>query len=167
MVVICLPSAALTGSEQERTGSPSRWTVQAPHCAMPQPYLVPVRPTFSRIAHSSGVSGSTSTWKVLPLIVRFAIAFPWLLHPSIELQMDGLESGSLQIKIPRLAQTADVSTPDITGRDVANPISPICRRHDRRQPDTKSICATDQNDFCAAGIVAGPPARAIRRCSPA
>ena len=60
MVVIFLPSAALTGTTQERTGSPSMCTVQAPHCATPQPYLVPVRPTCSRIAHSSGVSGSTS-----------------------------------------------------------------------------------------------------------
>src|ERR1700682_2734085 len=43
---------------------------------MPQPYLVPVRPAFSRIAHNSGVSASTSTSKALPLIVRFAIACP-------------------------------------------------------------------------------------------
>src|SRR6266436_4134139 len=42
---------------------------------MPQPYLVPVSPTFSLIAQSSGVSCSTSTSIVLPLIVRFAIAF--------------------------------------------------------------------------------------------
>src|SRR5215475_5280033 len=49
---------------------------------MPQPYLVPVSPTFSRIAQSSGVSGSTSTVKDLPLIVRFAIAIPfhWSIH---------------------------------------------------------------------------------------
>src|ERR1700694_1451541 len=59
------------------------WTVQAPHCAMPQPYLVPVSPTFSRIAQSSGVSSSTSTVIDLPLIVRFAIAYP-LLAQSIE-----------------------------------------------------------------------------------
>jgi hypothetical protein len=43
---------------------------------MPQPYLVPVSPTFSRIAHSNGVSSSTSTLIDLPLIVRFAIACP-------------------------------------------------------------------------------------------
>src|ERR687898_880671 len=49
------------------------WTVQAPHWAMPQPYLVPVRPTFSRIAQSSGVLGSTSTSYALPLMVRRAI----------------------------------------------------------------------------------------------
>ena len=57
MVVICLPAASLTETPQERIATPSIWTVQAPHCAMPQPYLVPVRPTFSRIAQSSGVSG--------------------------------------------------------------------------------------------------------------
>ena len=73
MVVICLPSAALTGSEQERTGAPSRCTVQAPHCAMPQPYLVPVKPTFSRIAHSSGVSGSILMSCVCPLMVSLAM----------------------------------------------------------------------------------------------
>src|ERR1035437_3161498 len=76
MVVICLPTAALTGNMQERTGAPSMCTVQEPHCATPQPYLVPVRPTCSRIAHNSGVAGSTSTSRVLPLIVRRAIEFP-------------------------------------------------------------------------------------------
>src|SRR3954447_12994061 len=76
MVVICLPAASLTVTPQERIATPSIWTVQAPHCAMPQPYLVPVSPTFSRIAHSSGVSGSTSTSKALPLIVRLAIVSP-------------------------------------------------------------------------------------------
>ena len=49
MVVICLPAASLTGKEQDRTATPSMWTVQAPHWAMPQPYLVPVRPIVSRI----------------------------------------------------------------------------------------------------------------------
>src|SRR5215470_9812801 len=73
MVVICFPSAALTGNEHDRVGSPSTWTVQAPHWAMPQPYLVPVRPTFSRIAHNSGVEGSTSTSCAVPLMVRRAI----------------------------------------------------------------------------------------------
>ena len=56
-----MAAAALAGNEQERVATPSTCTVQAPHCAMPQPYLVPVRPTFSRIAQSSGVLGSTST----------------------------------------------------------------------------------------------------------
>ena len=35
-------------------------TVQAPHWATPQPYLVPVSPCASRITHSSGVSGGPS-----------------------------------------------------------------------------------------------------------
>ena len=46
------------GRTHERTGSPSMCTVQAPHCAMPQPYLVPVSASCSRNTHSSGVSGS-------------------------------------------------------------------------------------------------------------
>jgi hypothetical protein len=34
---------------------------QAPHCAMPQPYLVPVSPISSRMIQSKGVSGSMSS----------------------------------------------------------------------------------------------------------
>src|SRR5262245_17798932 len=73
MVVTCLPSASLTGREQERTASPLTCTVQAPHCAMPHPYLVPVSPTCSRSTHSKGVEGSTSTSFVCPLSVKRAI----------------------------------------------------------------------------------------------
>src|SRR5665811_1834323 len=99
IVVICLPVASLTGTLQERTAMPSIWTVQAPHCAMPQPYLVPVRPIFSRIAQSSGVSGSTSTSNALPLIVRFAIAFPLLgLVPALESDA-GPKTAPVQIQI--------------------------------------------------------------------
>ena len=82
MVVIFLPAAALTGIAQERTGAPSTCTVQAPHCATPQPYFVPVRPTCSRITHSSGVFGSTSTSWVLPLMVkRIMLSPPVVLSP--------------------------------------------------------------------------------------
>src|ERR1700730_13333330 len=104
MVVICLPMASLTCTPQERIATPSIWTVQAPHCAMPQPYLVPVRPAFSLIAQSSGVSGSTSTSNALPLIVRFAIAFPryWFIPSSEPSPGDvGPELGIVQIKILR------------------------------------------------------------------
>ena len=62
MVVIGLPATALTGIEQERVATPAIWTVQAPHCAMPQPYFVPVRPIASRNTHNRGVRGSTSAW---------------------------------------------------------------------------------------------------------
>src|SRR5262249_37983572 len=66
MVTTFLPCTADTGIEQDRTASPSRWTVQAPQAAMPQPYLVPVSPNSSLIAHSSGVSGSTPAWTCFP-----------------------------------------------------------------------------------------------------
>src|SRR6201996_2695276 len=71
---------------------------------MPQPYLVPGRPTFSRIAQSSGVSGSTSTLIDFPLIVRFAIAIPWFIS-SIHRESFGAELGpesrTVQINILR------------------------------------------------------------------
>src|SRR2546422_6910542 len=60
MVVTSSPAARDTAATQDRTASPSRCTVQAPHCAMPQPYFVPVSPRFSRRTQSRGVAGSTS-----------------------------------------------------------------------------------------------------------
>src|SRR5580658_414033 len=61
MVVIGLPTTEETGVTQDRTAWPLTWTVQAPHKAMPQPYLVPCRLSVSRNTHRRGVSGSTST----------------------------------------------------------------------------------------------------------
>ena len=61
MVVIRLPATALTGVTQERIAWPSRCTVQAPHAAMPQPNLVPVRPITSRSTQRRGMSAGTST----------------------------------------------------------------------------------------------------------
>ena len=60
MVVIFAPFKRADRHEHERIGLPSICTVQAPHCAMPQPNFVPVRPTTSRSTQSSGVSGSIS-----------------------------------------------------------------------------------------------------------
>ena len=74
MVTIFLPAAAVTGVTHERTGWPSMCTVQAPHWAIPQPYLVPVRSSESRSTHNSGVSGSTSTCCALPLTFRAIMA---------------------------------------------------------------------------------------------
>src|SRR5215831_7171812 len=71
-MIIPAPTA-LTGTEQDLIATPSMWTVQAPHWAMPQPYLVPVRPSVSRSTHSSGVSGSTSTCCGCSLMVRRSI----------------------------------------------------------------------------------------------
>src|SRR5258708_16475892 len=112
MVVIFLPSAAATGITQERTAAPSMCTVQAPHCAMPQPYLVPVRPTCSRIAHNRGVLGLTLTSSVLPLIVKRAIGFP----PGIAVleisalappKASGLAARPCRVSTPRNAAQRD------------------------------------------------------------
>src|SRR3954462_15244841 len=73
VTILSLAFTALSGTEQERCTSPLRCTEQAPHCATPQPYFVPVRPTCSRITHSSGVSSSTFTSRTLPLIFSFGI----------------------------------------------------------------------------------------------
>jgi hypothetical protein len=61
-----LPAMAETGVTQDRVGSPSTWTVQAPHCEIPQPYFVPVNCSVSRKTQSSGVSGLTSTVRGFP-----------------------------------------------------------------------------------------------------
>src|SRR5918911_702161 len=74
MVTIFASPTEPAGTEQERVATPSISTVQAPHCATPQPYLVPVRPTHSRIAQSSGVSGGPSTSRVVPLIFSRAMS---------------------------------------------------------------------------------------------
>jgi hypothetical protein len=70
MVVTFLLPTIATGIRQERAGTPSTCTVQAPHWPAPQPYLVPTKPSVSRRAHSSGVSSSTSTARGLPLMLR-------------------------------------------------------------------------------------------------
>src|SRR6202035_4191957 len=74
MVTILSPALRLpSGPEQERCTSLLICTEQAPHCATPQPYLVPVRPTCSRMTHSSGVSASACTSRLLPLMLSFVI----------------------------------------------------------------------------------------------
>jgi hypothetical protein len=60
-MVVTAPATSPTDVMQERTAAPSICTVQAPHCATPQPYFVPVRPITSRITHSRGISAGTST----------------------------------------------------------------------------------------------------------
>ena len=60
MVTTCLPAALPTPMMQARTAWPSRWTVQAPHSAMPHPNLVPVSASSSRRYQSKGVAGSPS-----------------------------------------------------------------------------------------------------------
>src|SRR5258708_30076164 len=61
IVVIAEVPMLSTGVMQERMATPSRWTVQAPQSAMPQPNFVPVMPSTSRKTHNKGISPSTST----------------------------------------------------------------------------------------------------------
>src|SRR6202795_3388486 len=74
IVVTARVPIALTGRRQERTGLPSMCTVQAPHCAMPQPNFVPVIPSTSRRTQSSGVSSGASKVLSSPLIFSVAMA---------------------------------------------------------------------------------------------
>src|SRR5438105_2140853 len=53
---------------QERVGTPSTNTVQAPHWPSPQPYLAPVKSRSSRNTLSSGLSASALTPTLVPLM---------------------------------------------------------------------------------------------------
>src|SRR4030095_1439741 len=66
---------AATRTRHAGPAMPARWIVHDPHCATPHPYLVPVSPTCSRIAHSRGVLGSKGSSMDLPLLVKRAM-FP-------------------------------------------------------------------------------------------
>ena len=61
--------------EQERVTTPSTCTEQAPHSAMPQPYLVPVSPTHSRISENS-----------IPIIIRPRLGRPCFGHGRSSVQ---------------------------------------------------------------------------------
>src|ERR1043166_6011277 len=82
MVTTLAPSAAETGVEQERTALPLRCTVHAPQKPAPQPYFVPVRPTWSRMTHRSGVFGSASTETRLSFSVKATMCPPLCLPVS-------------------------------------------------------------------------------------
>src|SRR5574343_125447 len=73
VTIFSLPVSEASGRTQLRVATPSMCTVQAPHWAMPQPYLVPVMLSCSRSTHSSGVSASASTSRTLPLTLSFAM----------------------------------------------------------------------------------------------
>src|SRR5438067_6943481 len=73
VTILSVGLTPLTGNEQDRMTAPLRCTEQAPHWATPQPYLVPVNPTCSRMTHSKGVLSSTLTSYALPLMLSFAM----------------------------------------------------------------------------------------------
>src|SRR5437867_1438834 len=83
MVVMAWPTAALTGVTHDRRGMPSRFTVQAPHSAAPQPNFVPVMPSRSRKTQSRGISGGASTERRPPLMVSVITGSApwWSSHP--------------------------------------------------------------------------------------
>ena len=62
-------------------------TVQAPHCANPQPKCMPCRPSWSRNAYSNGMLGS-STFKAtaLPLTVSLMVVAMTPVNPSLRSQ---------------------------------------------------------------------------------
>src|SRR5256885_8511357 len=64
-----LPTAE-SGVTQERIAWPLRCTVQAPHCATPQPKCGLLSPRSLRSAYSSGMSGSASMVWLLPFTSR-------------------------------------------------------------------------------------------------
>ena len=68
-VRIGLPSACTANIRQERTGSPSTITVQAPQTPCSQPMCVPVCPQSSRIASASVRRGSTAIAWSRPLML--------------------------------------------------------------------------------------------------
>src|SRR5207302_4808508 len=70
MVVIGRAPTVETGVTHDRVASPPRCTVHAPHCAIPQPNLVPVKPSVSRNTQSSGMSPGTLTRWDWPLTER-------------------------------------------------------------------------------------------------
>src|SRR5512140_2331908 len=90
-----------SGIEHERATVPLKCTEQAPHCATPQPYFVPVRPTCSRITHRSGVSASTLTSRVLPLMLSFAMAPPMRDHVHDDFALPALNEMLRRSKIAR------------------------------------------------------------------
>src|SRR6516162_1461849 len=100
MVTTVLPATEPTSSWHERCAVPSTWMVQAPHRPAPQPYLVPVNPTWSRMAHNSGVVGSasTETWRLFKVNeTKILLSFAAVLHVAAERgrlgSVDGLIDG--------------------------------------------------------------------------
>src|SRR5581483_7479573 len=76
MVVTRAPATAESVVTHERTALPFTCTVQAPHCAIPQPYFVPVSFSSSRITQRSEVLPSALAATIFPLRVNETILPP-------------------------------------------------------------------------------------------
>src|SRR3979411_683714 len=98
IVVTLRAPTVLTGVTHARTGLPSRWTVHAPHWAMPQPNFVPLRSRTSRNTHSRGMSAGTSTGDDFPLTFNvndMVYRSPWLSG-----EMGGDDAARVRIDLP-------------------------------------------------------------------
>src|SRR5512143_1474203 len=114
IVVMDFPTTDAAGLTHERTGSPSTSTVQAPHCAMPHPNLVPVSPSASRSAQRSGVSSGIATSWTLPLTVSFIRSPRGAKCRSTSLRTS-LQSGRLFGAIHVVRQAFILDDPDLAG----------------------------------------------------
>src|SRR3954468_23577097 len=76
MVPISAPSASTARTKHEQTSLPSTVTLQAPQSPVPQPSLVPVRPSVLRSTSSRLLPGSArnSTGSPLMLVVIWVLA---------------------------------------------------------------------------------------------
>src|SRR5215472_12214975 len=75
IVVTDLPAISETWVWHENARSPSICTMQAPHRPVPQPNLVPVSFSPSRITHNNGVAGGASVDAALPFTVKVVVIF--------------------------------------------------------------------------------------------
>src|ERR1700739_1835291 len=77
IVVTSLPATFDTCVWHENARLPLTCTTQAPHSPAPQPNLVPVSLSSSRITHNSGVTAGASTLTAEPFTVNWkAISLP-------------------------------------------------------------------------------------------
>src|SRR5277367_4519767 len=84
MVVTGLPATFETCVWHENARLPSMCTMQAPQRPAPQPNLVPVSLSCSRMTHNRGVSAGVSTLTAIPFTVSWKVILlsPFLLHHS-------------------------------------------------------------------------------------
>ena len=62
---------------QERISLPSMMTLQAPHCPLPQPTLVPVRRRLLRMTSDSRSEPSVTTERSIPLTYNFFLCISY------------------------------------------------------------------------------------------
>src|SRR5262245_4677806 len=115
VVISSVACTELMGMAQARWTSPLMWTEQAPHWAMPQPYLVPVNPSCSRSTQSNGISPPTFTSRSLPFTFNLAM----LLWPPIWLPTSTptpIALDTSQLSLQRLFTFPCFATSTIRGR---------------------------------------------------